>query len=130
MGEKIKKVKLTEKHLKFFHECCKFYQKELGLLDWAIYIQWFNSTDGTLAECKWDLESRVAVIYLAREWGTGDPINELNLDATALHEILHIRLADLDNLITDQVFDSIKVKETEKVIRSLEQFIISIFYEK
>jgi len=90
-----KKNQTTSKDFQLFSKEIKKWQIKLGLLDWRIDLfhldaeefvsrGWTNIKDGNF----------IASIGLAVNWGE-DTVTNKTLKETAIHEILHVLLADL-----------------------------------
>ena len=88
-------MKTTKKHYEYFKERCRYYQKELGLMGWEIHILHRDISD--FAEITANSDNKAAEVVLALNWNNNCDIkpSEEELDATAFHEILHLRLQDL-----------------------------------
>lgn len=90
------RIKLTEDHRAAFRAAVARWQLALNLGDWRINLSSRRATKDCLALVdKCSIPDRMATIRLADEWDENTPPTEDNFDWVALHEILHILLAEL-----------------------------------
>lgn len=85
---------ITKAHTKIFEGFMEDYQRTLNLLDWRIEHSGKNASSGALAEVLANLDDRLAVWSLGKDWGP-NKITEKSLQSTAIHECLHIALKPL-----------------------------------
>lgn len=70
------------------------WQKRLGLQSWRL-VRSPLAPKGAMAEmARWDRKQRQASARLGLNW-KATPVNALTLERTAVHELLHVLLADL-----------------------------------
>jgi hypothetical protein len=101
------------------------WQRELNLMDWRI-VQSPKRSTGSCAEVnKFNLPGRLATYRIGENFGI-EPVNEKNLERTALHELLHIFLHELIetakdvNNVSQEALDACE----HRVIHVLEQLLV------
>ncbi len=101
------------------------WQRILGLGDWRIKRSLKAPRKGVMAEIKrFDYEQRMATYQIGMHFGA-EAVTPEALDATALHEVLHIFLHDLIELAKDQSTPPDTLASTEhRVINILEQLLM------
>lgn len=116
-------MKTTKKDFEKFEQYCNVWCDKLGVKSWSRYYA-HEQCDDVYAKTLWNSEGRVSTTILNTYWDdlrkkTDDEINRL-----ALHETLHLLLADL----TAQAFsryttvDAINTAE-HAIIRQLENIV-------
>lgn len=115
--------KLSKKQIKFFADCVYEWQATLGLMDWFITVKSedLSSIEGARAVVNYDFDQHMALIAVHSEMPEIPTESELN--RYALHECLHLRLADLQNLVPPQLAEQASALE-HAVIRNLENILI------
>ena len=88
------KHKLDESHVDKFRVCIGHWQQRLNMLDWRIEEAPGKATKMAMAEVQIDPDAKLAVYRVGRNWGGTEPSDQ-NINATALHEALHIFLNPL-----------------------------------
>ena len=100
MKEKIKEKNHTSaQDFQYFKKRCLYWQEQLGLGQWEIYFSHIDLIDKR-AISSWQIGARKATITLSVDWGEDkeiNPINDEQLNRSALHEMLHILLAGLES---------------------------------
>lgn len=113
-----KKHDVTPEHRAYYEARLKHWQTVLNLVDWRIELSPDKfSAISNAAEVEIYYEHRLAVVKLAKQWY--EPVTEAKLDEFAVHEILHVRLADLIHVVKDD--------SEEKVIEAAEHTVIVVF---
>lgn len=87
-------TKTTDDDFASFREFVHFWQAELGLIDWKIYVFHQKPDPGAFATTCTSPVSRAASIRLALSW-PDRPVDDNNLKECALHEVMHVVTADL-----------------------------------
>ena len=90
----MKPHKLDDSHVEQFQQRMNHWQQRLNMLDWRIESDPGKASKGAMADVMIDSGSKLAVYRVGRNWGNTEP-NMHNIDATALHESLHIFLRPL-----------------------------------
>jgi hypothetical protein len=86
--------------------------------DWRIVVSATRSARKVMAEVsKFDLEQRSATIRLGKHW-YNEPVTPDSLNATALHEVLHVFLFEL--------IETARLNQDENAIGSAEHRVINI----
>lgn len=86
---------LTREHVEFFWQCLFAWQQRLGLTDWRITRSDMPPNGKTLCEVRdWDFPQRQVSCRLNTNWFTQEP-TETAIEQTAVHELLHVLLADV-----------------------------------
>lgn len=89
-------MKTTKQDFNYFKERVHHWQKELGLMDWSIYVRHDNLND-KMGETRYADEAGVATIILGKDW-LDDTVTNAHLDRVAMHEGCHLLFS---NLITE-----------------------------
>lgn len=97
-----------------FEASLRKWQKVLNLVDWRIELSDRPAGRGNSADVEVHYEHRLAKVRLMRT-SSARPEDE-HLDSVALHELLHVRLADLIHAVQEGA--------DEKVIEAAEHSII------
>lgn len=97
--KKIKKTKLSA--IEQFRKDCEFWQEKLNLMDYDLTVRQeaiddSNSPVSTLANVRTAVESRLVLVTLQEQV---EELGEYNSSAEALHEMLHVRFAELLELV-------------------------------
>jgi hypothetical protein len=88
MAAKGSKAKFTKEQEDYFFDRVNFHAKELNLQDWHIGRSKRRPKD-CMADVDISWEDKTASVALGTGWGNTE-INEKTLNATALHEMLHV----------------------------------------
>jgi len=88
-------MKTSQRHYNYFCSRCQYYQKELGLMGWNLTVLHEN-IEG-YASCRSDSDDKWCTIRLCTKWGKL-PLTSHELDMTALHEVLHLRINDIGKI--------------------------------
>lgn len=101
----------------------EYYQKELGLMGWDLTFR--HEDIESFASCRCDADQRWCVIKLCTDWGNGKdkPLTRCELDISAFHEVLHLRLGELRWLAKSRftTMDEID-RADEDIVTALENF--------
>lgn len=108
------KVKTTTADLKKFSKYVYYWQKELGLFDWSIYVD-HDDIDDAYAKNYHNHKGRVSNIVLSKEW-PDRRISDKELNACALHECLHLVTADLMCEATSRYTQEFDVERAEESV--------------
>lgn len=87
-------MKTTAAQFKLFKEHSEKWRLALGLNDWYVYYS-HEKAEGTYARTRWDNGSQIATIILNTTWDVMRPLDSRELDRVALHEMLHVAMADI-----------------------------------
>lgn len=79
----------TRKQFNYFCKKVEYWLKEFGLMEWTVYYLWQNLD--CMAEIRYDTLARAATFVLAKR---SDNQTRYDLTHSALHEVLHLVLAD------------------------------------
>ena len=100
------------------------WQDRLGLHDWRINLAKKPAKNGHMAEVKVFHRNRLANVYLGATFGANTKPTPETLESTALHELLHVLLAELVNQsdygIEGEALDSAE----HRVIHVLEKLLM------
>lgn len=105
-----------------FQAYMEFWQEKLGLMDWRIVRSPKRSTN--MAEVhKRDVEARLACYRVGAHFGA-DQVNDYTLESTAVHETLHILLAELIELARSGA-DAKQIMAAEhRVVHTFERLLV------
>ena len=120
--------KTTPQQFELFVKTCKFWQKQFGLFDYRVqyyHEKMKNTTDcATATTCK---EDRTAAICLNTAWVI--PVTFAELQRVALHEVMHVLLADLTDVACQRCISETDVKvANEGAVVRLENGISDLYY--
>ena len=117
-------MKTTKKHFDYFTSRCRYYQKELGLMGWDLSIL-HEDVGESFATCFLDGNEKWCTIKLTTDWGDGKskPLTEFELDISAYHEVLHLRLGSLRWLAKSRYTSEAEIdKADEETVTALVNF--------
>lgn len=118
-------TKTTDYHYAIFCENVKDWQSKLGLVDWDIQLRHGKTVDA-LATTNVNLTGRVATIVFATVW-PNDLITDERIKRVAVHEVLHVLLADIVIIGESRYISDSEMEPAEHaVIRRLEKVLVSI----
>ncbi len=114
-------MKTTERDFAYFGAQVRHWAAKLGLHDWDIRFEHADAKD-ILASVRCDVGAKVASMTLAKNWAT-DAITDEALGNTAKHEVLHILLADLCDLVSSHVPPGFVIGVEHAIVRRLEKIL-------
>jgi len=106
-----------------FKERVEYWKNKLGLQSWRINVP-NGHAPGACADCWIDYPGRYARIRFGRSFGAEEVTAE-SVDQTALHEVLHVFLADLINTCHDKPKQDRLHNAEHQVINILELLLTS-----
>jgi hypothetical protein len=88
-------------------------------------VDYFHENyEDALATCHANPDGKQVSLGLAKDWAN-NPVTPERVRAVALHEVLHVLLADLKDLVNQRVCTDAMVTEAQHaIIRRLEHFIL------
>jgi hypothetical protein len=114
-------VKTSAKDFALFQAECERWQQRLSLGDWEFRCQHDACTG--LAGVMTLVENKLACFTLNTVWDT-DPVSNDALKAVAKHEVLHVLLAELEDLGRSRVNTPALANQIEHaIIRRLEKVL-------
>ena len=87
-------MKTTKLDYEKFKKYCGYWLRELGLDHWHVYYQ-HKKVEGAYAQTSYQVSSGVATITFATSWDEFRDVNDKELRANALHEVMHLVTAPL-----------------------------------
>jgi hypothetical protein len=124
-------VRVPKKAFAEFKRACKYWIDIFGLKGWEIYFEFGNADNDAYAECEYDYKTKTATLRLTNECESRQELNELQPDKRAFHEVCHLLLSGLDEMVNSKIRIS-KVDlntEVHNVIRTLENAIYAYYEE-
>lgn len=112
----------TPEHVEAFAGYIKKWQRLLNLDDWRIH-KGRGHARGAMADMQIDAGARLATWRLGKHFGT-EPVTEQTLEATAVHELLHVLLADLESAFEGKAAPEIVEAAGHRVINTLERLLV------
>ena len=107
-------MKTTKQQFETFQKYIYYWQKELGLIDWHIYV--FHKKIGDrFADTASSCEGRGATVRFNTSWDDRAPTDK-ELRECALHEVLHILTAPLLNEARSRFADEYTMDAAEHSI--------------
>jgi len=124
MKEENKEVKLGQQHLKLYKNYVLMYIDRFGLHDWEVtfeFIEDDKKNEGVIGQVNWLYTQKKATFKLCKSYKKRrDRDIELQIRITALHEVLHLLLAELQTLAEDRTWDQLEYERaTHSVINTL-----------
>ncbi len=125
------KIKVPKKRFIEFKRAAKYWIEIFGLKNWEIYIDFGGiEDDGDYAEVEYDYSTKIATIRLTDTCRCKQELEELQPDKRAFHEVCHLLLAGLNDMVKSTIrIPKIELdRESHSVIRVLENAIYD-YYE-
>jgi hypothetical protein len=111
-------------HAERFEQFLLQWQEKLNLKDWRINLSPVRHKGVMAVVYKMDFEQRQATIRLGFDFGS-DAVDDVSLEATALHELLHIMLCELMELAKEASTQGDPLRSAEhRVINTLERLLV------
>lgn len=111
---------LTEEQDAEFDLHIRAWQDKLGLNDWRIERGKGNSV-GAMSKVKCHYQDRLAV-YRTGNW-SGVVTTEA-LESTAIHELLHVLLAELTYVVAAEASSDIQYSVEHRIVNTLEKLLV------
>jgi hypothetical protein len=118
------KTKWTDADMSYFSGRVYYWQKAFGLHDWAIRTSYTQDDDDYAAVCRRDIDNRAALITFNVD--TTKPASSQarkDLNYYALHEVLHLLLADISRPKLKEKHRDLK---EHQVVRKIEAYILGL----
>lgn len=115
---------LTPDQLQVFHAYMVKWQEILGLNDWR--VEYSPRKTKNLADVAVTYDARLAA-YRLGDWGAAE-ITDKNIEATALHELLHVLLAEVVNQKEYALEGEVLMAAEHRVVNVLEKLLMK--YER
>lgn len=112
---------LTAEDKLAFIQYVKFWGEKLGLQDWRITVAKKAASGSNMAEVKIFHKNRMANVYLGKDFGQNTPVTPESLEKTALHELLHVFMAEITNQIEYGITGESLESAEHRVIHILEE---------
>jgi hypothetical protein len=112
----------TPEHAAKFAVYVADWQTKLNLNDWRIH-QGSKPARGAMADMSIDVTSRLAVWRLGKHFGT-ELVTDQSLEATALHEVLHVLIADFALAVETKAADEVIESAEHRIINTLERLLV------
>jgi hypothetical protein len=110
---------LTPAHNELFDDRIIYWQKRLGLEDWRVVRSRRHCPD--MASIKVDHQHRLAT-YSTGNFGSAE-ITPESIDSTALHEMLHLLLAELLEMTVESDHAELRMAAEHRVVITLERIL-------
>ncbi len=115
------KAFLTDEQNSAFDACMLAWQSKLNLMDWRVE-RGPGFAKGAMASVVTNYGARLAT-YRTGDWGS-DPITPQSISATALHEMLHVLLAEMICLKSSASAEPELLESAEhRVVNTLEKLL-------
>ncbi|MCK5612487.1 hypothetical protein KAR91_62015 [Candidatus Pacearchaeota archaeon] len=115
----------TKAHFEYFQNRIRYWYKQFKLSGWRLDFDHYDIGDN-YARVRANTVGRVVSFELALEWSRPDiyPPNQANLDECARHEVIHLILGPVNNLMYARFVtrDEIGAAE-ETLVRHLEELL-------
>ena len=122
--------KTNEKNFQYFEKCVKKWQGFFGLTDYRISVRHEKlKMENALASVDFDITDRWARIILNRNWVENPSLHRL--ERTAMHEMCHLLIAELESLTTQRFIQEDTIRRTyEAIVARLENFLVRFIKTK
>ena len=118
----MKAIYLTAEQDAEFDAHMRKWQEILNLNDWRVERNPKSAGTGAMAQVNVKLGARLAV-YQTGNWGT-TPVTPASLEETAVHELLHVLLAELLHLTKYNTDDTTLESAEHAVVNRLEKLLM------
>lgn len=116
-------MKTTARDFAYFGSRCQHWIAALGLTNWHVAFR-HEPDDSVLGAVHMNRSSRQATIVLAAQWPDRDKVTDRELDRVALHEVLHILLAPLEEQVIERTYTRTSWDSAEHdIVRRLENLL-------
>lgn len=115
---------VTDEHAERFEQFLQKWQDKLNLKDWRINLSPARHKGVMAVVYKMDFEQRQATIRLGTDFGA-DRVDDVSLEATALHELLHVLMCEVLELAKEAGTQGDPLRSAEhRVINTLERLLV------
>lgn len=115
---------VTDEHAQKFERYLRQWQGLLNLKDWRINLSPVRTKSAMAVVYKMDFEQRQATIRLGYDFGADEPTDEM-LEATALHELLHVAFCELLELSKEASLQGDALRSAEhRLINTFERLLV------
>ena len=116
--------RVTRADFEKFKVHCSVWRTKLGLHNWALFFE-LADTDNSYATTHWRTSDHAATIQLCKKWDDMRPLNNMELERVAIHELCHIVLAPLVSEAEYRYSTSEAIQSTEhSIVRLLEEVLL------
>lgn len=115
----------TERHFAWFKQCVEKWMAKLHIAGWSVYFK-HSDLEDSFAQVTLNSGGRVVTFRFCKEWRSADirPLNREEIDATALHEVIHAMLAKIRMLAVARFTSEEEIdNEIEELTVRLENII-------
>jgi hypothetical protein len=112
----------TDDHKAAFARHMVKWQRLLNLDDYRIQPG-SKPARGAMADMSIDIAARLAVWRLGKSFGM-EPVTAHTLEATAVHELLHVLLAEFGALVETKAADDLIASAEHRIINTLERLLV------
>lgn len=117
-------MKTTKQHYEDFKRYSLDWQKKLGLLDWEIGFR-HEPIKHAYARTRWKMSAAFATVSFCTNWESELELSQANIQKTALHEMLHLLLAQMVCEAEDRYTNQTAIDIAEhRIIRTLESVFL------
>ena len=106
-----------------FAEYIDKWQTLLNLNDWRITRRGSKAPKGAMADVAISAADKLAQWRIGKHFGS-EVVNDYTLESTAVHELLHVLLADFKEVCTSKPTDEILDGAEHRVIHTLERLLV------
>ena len=99
------------------------WQLLLNLHDWRI-CRGKKAASGVMADVSLDHSAKMAIWRLGRHFGS-DSVNAYSLESTAVHEMLHVLLADYREAVAAKASDDLISAAEHRIVNTLERLLVT-----
>lgn len=115
----------TKKHLEIYKKWVKYWMDEFKIGGWDVYFEIDKSDKENIAGCKWNLKGKTCTFDISCGWGKVNPLSEKNIKESALHEVLHLAMANLVTLANRRYINQDQLEEAqEEAVFILSNYIL------
>ena len=99
------------------------WQTMLNLHDWRITRRSSKAAKGAMADVAISAADKLAQWRIGKHFGA-EIVSDYTLESTAVHELLHVLLADFKEVCTSKPSDEILDSAEHRVIHTLERLLV------
>jgi len=113
-------MKTTKKQFKLFKKYCRKWAKEFGLSGYKFNFEHLRLVDSN-AQYNLIFAARMCTIAFAKS--SSDFKTDADIEATAIHEMFHVRLAYLEHTCRLQLSDELQEAQEHEIIHVIQKLL-------
>lgn len=119
----MKKTRTTRTDFALFQAECARWLQRFGLTEWRASFKW-RQLDEDFAQTHINIQGRCAAFVLSKAWPK-DVSHHSQVRSSALHEVVHLLVYDVEHLVTDRVVTvELKDRTVEALVRRIQHALL------